>query len=1221
MIRQADPESEIASTRVQFDTLQRLLSKHLSLPGAPLTMKKIALLISVLAVSIGYACAQPLLAQDQGQRPQPEREALDASRGWWHQSGNRITVGESNRPLAPTAPEAANTWSKIVYQDYIGNWDVFVMNGDGSSPIRLTSSGGADITPRLNRGATRLVYASNEPGNYEIYAINPNGTGRVRLTNQSANDYNPAWSPNGAKIAFNSYRDGQSEVYVMNTDGSGQTRLTFSPDYDGEPIWSPDGSKIAFVSIRELGQQIYVMNADGSNVIRLTSASYPEFPSWSPDGSQIAFSADADGDGWLELAAINADGSNQHFLYDTGGQADFWVHSWSPDGRTVAGTLISFINYQGNWYWVDAYVAAWNVTTNQLSLIGTSNTAWHPDWQSTDLLPPTSNMTTLPATSPSPFVVRWNGSDAGASGILGYDVQVKDGVGAWTSWLTRTTATSANYPGIGGHTYSFRVRAVDNSSNAQVWPTSAQASTTVEALPPTSTVNLLPAYWRGDLTVSWGGSDSGGSGIATYDVQYRDGEGGTWTDWQMGTTAVFATYNGTAGHTYFFRARATDRAQNLGDWSSIGENSATTFYKWQVSGMVYDVRDRLVPDALLVTSPSSLNTINSTLRGYNGYVTADSWHSLTVTKPGFGSLPETRVMGDDQADFWLPPYDNQIQNGDFDTGEGSLSAWHATGQVTTTILPDGHTGKAAQLSADAEPQFAPAEVIFNGTVSNVDLDVDTAGKVHVIFQVGSSITYTYRSPTGTWSLPVSVADAGNEPDLAVTPSGEVHVVWTTLDGIYYRYTNAGGVWSEPTLISVGSRAPKIKIAHQSRRPHLAYLNVNHTYYMSQSAPGSWTTPLMIWQSGWAPQYVSPPQFDLTSNDQPQIIAGDPNYVEFCQVISGAVTCERLLIPYTSMCSLIDANDGSHVLSWSQYWDPTIGYYGYKSSSTDFQFSTIPNYHGDCAMSADDAGVVYVINYAASPNLILRYKPIDGPWSTSKHIVPEPSGNPRLLSDSSDRLHLVYQNSQGLVYRTSIAPQALTQSTISQAVNIPTDIQRATLSLMYLLQSNNPAHPGDFEISIVEDSLTTPIFSTTKGVSDWTHLGLDISHWAGKTVTLVLALENSTYPSSILLSLDEISLGSWLTPDPQAITPEQIKVATTPIITITGDNFIAPVQVKLNDTPLPNATWINTNTITAAVPLLPFGRYDVIVTNAGGQASGLADALLVGYEVYLPLIHK
>ena len=142
----------------------------------------------------------------------------------------------------------------------------------------------------------------------------------------------------------------------MNADGSGQTRLTNSPDYDGEPVWSPDGSRIAFVSIRDTGQQIYTMNADGSSVTRLTSANYPEFPSWSPDGSQIAFSADADGDGWLELVVINAGGSI-NVSYTTPVHRPICGRiTWSPDGRFSVPTLIGFINYQGNWYWIDAYV-------------------------------------------------------------------------------------------------------------------------------------------------------------------------------------------------------------------------------------------------------------------------------------------------------------------------------------------------------------------------------------------------------------------------------------------------------------------------------------------------------------------------------------------------------------------------------------------------------------------------------------------------------------------------------------------------------------------------------------------------------------------------------------------------------------------------------------------------------------------------------------------------
>ena len=76
-----------------------------------------------------------------------------------------------------------------------------------------------------------------------------------------------------------------------------------------------------------------------------------------------------------------------------------------------------------------------------------------------------------------------------------------------------------------------------------------------------------------------------------------------------------------------------------------------------------------------------------------------------------------------------------------------------------------------------------------------------------------------------------------------------------------------------------------------------------------------------------------------------------------------------------------------------------------------------------------------------------------------------------------------------------------------------------------------------------------------------------------------------------------------------------------LITITGDNFIAPVQVKLDDVQLPDAQWVNTTIITATAPALPFGRYDVIVINAEGQAGGLPSALLVGYETFLPVIMR
>jgi len=96
--------------------------------------------------------------------------------------------------------------------------------------------------PAEKRGT--IAFASDRDGNYEIYVMNPDGSGQKRLTNNSAADFAPSWSPDGKRIAFTSDRDGNGEIYLMNADGTGVRRLTNSPANDGGPSWSPDGHGI-----------------------------------------------------------------------------------------------------------------------------------------------------------------------------------------------------------------------------------------------------------------------------------------------------------------------------------------------------------------------------------------------------------------------------------------------------------------------------------------------------------------------------------------------------------------------------------------------------------------------------------------------------------------------------------------------------------------------------------------------------------------------------------------------------------------------------------------------------------------------------------------------------------------------------------------------------------------------------------------------------------------
>ena len=78
----------------------------------------------------------------------------------------------------------------------------------------------------------KIAFGSDRDGNSEIYVMESDGTNPVRLTQNPAVDAYPAWSPDGTKIAFTSTRrNGFTwEIYVMNTDGTKPVRRRQTTD-------------------------------------------------------------------------------------------------------------------------------------------------------------------------------------------------------------------------------------------------------------------------------------------------------------------------------------------------------------------------------------------------------------------------------------------------------------------------------------------------------------------------------------------------------------------------------------------------------------------------------------------------------------------------------------------------------------------------------------------------------------------------------------------------------------------------------------------------------------------------------------------------------------------------------------------------------------------------------------------------------------------------------
>ncbi len=185
--------------------------------------------------------------------------------------------------------------------------------------------------------------------------MNPDGSNVLQLTNNPEDEWGAALSPDGTRIAYQKEIGDQSEIYVMAVDGSGQARLTNDASYDASPSWSPDNAKLAFSSDRGGIWHIWVMNAlDGSGQYQLNTTTDSYGPAWSPNGTQIAYDAENDGDGWTELWLMNSDGSNQHKILDPSGSTDVLARNWSPDGNFIVFQRISYVEYQGDWYWTNS---------------------------------------------------------------------------------------------------------------------------------------------------------------------------------------------------------------------------------------------------------------------------------------------------------------------------------------------------------------------------------------------------------------------------------------------------------------------------------------------------------------------------------------------------------------------------------------------------------------------------------------------------------------------------------------------------------------------------------------------------------------------------------------------------------------------------------------------------------------------------------------------------
>ena len=1033
----------------------------------------------------------------------------------------------------------------------------------------------------------KTVYQSYRDGNWEIYLKDVID---YRLTNNGSSDTNPDLDSKLSTIVFNSNRMGNNDIYSMTNTGASIVRLTSAPQNEYDPAWSNSGVYIAYVIQWGSNTQIIRMKADGSEQVAISDASaHNAAPAWSPDDNQIAWVKSNSSGG--AIWKMNSDGSNQHQI------TNYYPYmgglTWSPDGTKIAFDAdldgdgwneLGIVNSDGSNLTIhldnggdmrEIWVGSWSTTGERIAFSRVQYVAYNQ----TLYLDRTSIQYTIVSQPDS------------------YNILIDTGYDLNPDW-----------------------------QNPDIWP-------------PSSRILPLPEYSRRTgFTITVPVQEVGPSGLPTTEmetvlkVQKRIDGTTNWLDvFSVGTTQK-PPFQFTLTHpsceTIYLRSSAKDDADNWEAWPSGEGDAFTRIFDWAISGKVQDSRENALFGATIVFNPSALNSVTSSISGnYNGYTCNESNFSVTASKPAYSARPASNILVNHDVDFdiTLAPLDNLISNPDFEDAS-PLSSWTHTGSYPVSASP-GYNGQwAAMVGKDCTTVLCLSDPEYlTGGVTYPNLYIDSVNTVHLI----SGEYYQNRPEAGPWSDPIKLTTNPIEnSQMIIDNQGTIHVMFYGYGNVYYLKKPLDGIWSQVVMVGRGRSNARMAV-DSNGNPHMLLSeydpskNRNWVALYSQGETGEWSFVNEIYSNAYIDY-----DFAIDQNNIIHFLAM-PGLTVWHQTLT--LTGESIAYEYvytntssdlSPLLLKLSANGEIHAFIAMELGNNSRLAYTRRTTqgiwTSPLQIPDILYYPSEIQM--DGAGTVYIagITSVYGEYKIYRINNEDPTFTvtTGYKTVGNDFG---FAVDTTGKMHLIWdgyinQIPTSMYYTSELAP-ASTEN-LSQILSIPTEMHKPTLSFTYKTDFPDTALEVIISTNDGDSSFYQP------ATTEWSHAWIDMSSWKGQDTTIYFVMHQPEGAPHRHLYLDEISLGSWLTPIIQQVSPVKLTEWNGEIVTITGANFIEGATVWLNDIEISAVEYVDESTLRITLPEnFAIGLYDVKVINPQGQSSSLLAALRLGYTTYLPVLSR
>lgn len=206
-------------------------------------------------------------------------------------------------------------------------------SGCEGNMVQLTINTAREFNPAWSPNGQQIAYASNQDGDFEIWVMEANGSNPHPITSNTTDDFSPHWSPDGSQIVYQSQGGGASHLYRIPAAGGTPTQLTSSSAIDLFPDWSPDGNKIVYTSTSPViagARALFTLDLDSSAITQLLDGkNHDASPAWAPGGQRLAFASDRGGNGYFDLYILDLISSNVQ-LVTIGDDGNNVTPDWQP---------------------------------------------------------------------------------------------------------------------------------------------------------------------------------------------------------------------------------------------------------------------------------------------------------------------------------------------------------------------------------------------------------------------------------------------------------------------------------------------------------------------------------------------------------------------------------------------------------------------------------------------------------------------------------------------------------------------------------------------------------------------------------------------------------------------------------------------------------------------------------------------------------------------------